>query len=250
MFWCHRSESHELWGHPGHRTAFGSGGARYDPAVERDELAARIDHTLLRPEATFADLDEAASIAVSLRCASLCVQPAMVSRAVSTVDGRIPVCSVVGFPHGANLSRTKADEAASVVALGASEVDVVADLAALAEGDVGSVAADVAEVRAAVPSTLLKVIVESALWSPATLRQVSEAVIGAGADFVKTSTGFHPSGGATVEAVRTMRAAVGTRASVKASGGIRDTATAVAMLDAGADRLGLSATVAVLDGLG
>ena len=100
------------------------------------------------------------------------------------------------------------------------------------------------------PSTLLKVIVESALWSPATLRQVSEAVIGAGADFVKTSTGFHPSGGATVEAVRTMRAAVGTRASVKASGGIRDTATAVAMLDAGADRLGLSATVAVLDGLG
>lgn len=218
--------------------------------MERDELAARIDHTLLRPEATFAELDEAAAVAVSMRCASLCVQPAMVARAVSTVDGRIPVCSVVGFPHGANLSRSKADEAASVVAHGAVEVDVVADLAALAEGDLGSVAADVAEVRAAVPSTVLKVIIESALWTPAVLRQATEAVIGAGADFVKTSTGFHAAGGATLDAVRTMREAAGARASVKASGGIRDTAAALAMLDAGADRLGLSATVAVLDGLG
>ncbi len=218
--------------------------------LDRGALAGRIDHTLLRPEATSAEIDAVAAEAVSFRCASVCVQPVAVARVVAAVDGRIPVCAVVGFPHGASLSRSKADEAAAVVALGASEVDVVADLGALADGDLAAVAADIAEVRAAVPSTLLKVILESALWSPAVLRQACEAVVGAGADFVKTSTGFHPAGGATPDAVSGMRAAVGARARVKASGASRDTATALAMLDAGADRLGLSATAAVLDGLG
>jgi deoxyribose-phosphate aldolase len=167
---------------------------------------------------------------------------------VEIVGGRVPVCSVVGFPHGASLSRTKAGEAASVVALGAAEVDMVADLAALADGDFPSVAADVAEVRAAVPHVVLKVILESALWDAPTLRAACDAAVAGGADFVKTSTGFHPAGGATVDAVRTMREAVGTRARVKASGGIRTRADASAMLDAGADRLGLSATAAVLAG--
>jgi deoxyribose-phosphate aldolase len=217
--------------------------------LTRRELAARIDHTFLRPEATRAEVDEAASLAVSAGCASVCVQPSMVRYAVEMVGDRIPVCSVVGFPHGAALSRTKAAEAASVVALGAAEVDVVADLAAAAEGDLSAVAADVAEVRVAVPDAVLKVIVESALWEPAVLRQLSEAVLHAGADFVKTSTGFHPSGGATVEAVRVMREAVGNRALVKASGGIRTTDQALAMVAAGADRLGLSATTEVLAGL-
>jgi deoxyribose-phosphate aldolase len=217
--------------------------------IDRLALAARIDHTLLRPEATVPQVLDEAAVAVSLRCASVCVQPAMVSAVVGAVGDRIPVCSVVGFPHGASLSRTKADEAAAVVALGATEVDVVADLGALADGELRSVAADVAAVREAVPSVVLKVILESALWSPAVLRQVCEVVVDAGADFVKTSTGFHAAGGASTEAVATMRAAVGLRARVKASGGIRDTATALAMVDAGADRLGLSATVAVLGGL-
>lgn len=215
----------------------------------RRELAALIDHTLLRPEATLAEIDRVGAEAVSFGCASVCVQPSSVARVVTAVDGRIPVCAVIGFPHGANLSRSKAGEAASVVALGAGEVDMVVDLGALADGDFGAVAGDIAEVRAAIPSVVLKVIVESALWSPPMLRQVTEAVLGAGADFVKTSTGFHPAGGATVEAVAAMRAAAGNRARVKASGSIRDTATALAMLDAGADRLGLSATAAVLDGL-
>jgi deoxyribose-phosphate aldolase len=107
---------------------------------------------------------------------------------------------------------------------------------------------DVAEVRAAVPGTVLKVIVESALWSPPTLREVCEAVVDGGGDLVKTSTGFHPSGGATAEAVATMRPTVGRRCGVKASGGIRTAADARAMVEAGADRLGLSATAAVLAG--
>jgi len=107
----------------------------------------------------------------------------------------------------------------------------------------------VSTVREAVPDVVLKVIVESALWSPPVLRAVCEAAVDAGAEFVKTSTGFHPVGGASVDAVATMRAAVGTRGRVKASGGVRTLADCIAMLDAGADRLGMSATLAVLDQL-
>ena len=172
----------------------------------------------------------------------------MVSFVVSLVDGRIPVCAVVGFPHGTQPARLTADAAAAVVALGASEVDMVVDLGAVAESEFDVVRMDVAEVRAAVPGTVLKVIVESALWSPPTLREVCEAVVDGGGDLVKTSTGFHPSGGATAEAVATLRQTVGRRCGVKASGGIRTAADARAMVDAGADRLGLSATAAVLAG--
>ena len=214
-----------------------------------ESLAARVDHTILRPEATRAEVEQIAVQAVELGCASVCVQPDHVAFVANLLDGRLPVCSVVGFPHGATLSRLKAAEAASVVALGASEVDVVAPLGPISEGELDEVRHDVAAVRAAVPDVVLKVIVESALWTPAVLRGVCEAAVDAGADFVKTSTGFHPSGGATLEAVHVMRDAVAARARVKASGGIRTLEDCVAMLDAGADRLGMSATAAVVQQL-
>jgi deoxyribose-phosphate aldolase len=217
--------------------------------AERAALAAVVDHTILAPEATRARVEAVVVEAVALGCASACVQPSMVAVAVEVAGGRIPVCAVVGFPHGAALSETKAVEAAGVVAQGATEVDMVADLSAIADGDDDAVAADVARVRAAVPHAVLKVILESALWTPVQLRGACEAAVGAGADFVKTSTGFHPAGGATVEAVAAMRATVGNRARVKASGGIRTLESARAMLDAGADRLGLSGTAAILDEL-
>jgi deoxyribose-phosphate aldolase len=156
---------------------------------------------------------------------------------------------VVAFPHGASIARVKADEAAAAVAHGAVEVDVVAALGPIAEGDLAHVAHEIAIVREAVPDVVLKVIVESALWAPAVLRGVCEAAVDGGADFVKTSTGFHPAGGATTEAITVMREAVGRRASVKASGGLRTLAQCLAAIDAGADRLGLSATAAVLDEL-
>ena len=209
-------------------------------------LAARIDHTILFPEATMAEVRAAASEAVAHSCASVCVQPNMVHLAVEVVGGRTRTCAVVGFPHGASLSETKSIEAAGVVALGASEVDMVADLGAIADHDRDAVAADVARVRAAVPHVVLKVIVESALWQPAELRLACEAALAGGADFVKTSTGFHRAGGATPQAVALMREAVGNRAMVKASGGIRTLGDATELLEAGADRLGLSATVSVL----
>lgn len=217
--------------------------------LTRGELAGRIDHTILIPEAPRSSVIDTASLAVSLRCASVCVQPSMVVVAAEVVGSRIAVCSVVGFPHGANLSEVKAHEAAAVVAQGATEVDMVADLAAINDGDFEAVRSDVARVRVAVPHVALKVILESALWSPAQLRAACEAAVGGGADYVKTSTGFHLAGGATLDAVRTMADCVGDRAKVKASGGIRDLVTALDMIEAGANRLGLSATGAVLDEL-
>ncbi|MFM7251894.1 MAG: deoxyribose-phosphate aldolase [Ilumatobacteraceae bacterium] len=220
-----------------------------DPApLTRAELAALVDHTVLRPEATRAEVEAVAVEAVELGCASVCVQPSMVAFVADLLGGRLPVCTVVGFPHGTQPARVTADAAAAAVALGATEIDMVLDLGAVAESEFDVVRMDVAEVRAAVPRTVLKVIVESALWSPPVLREVCEAVVDAGGDYVKTSTGFHPAGGATVEAVATMRATVGRRCGVKASGGIRTAQDARAMVTAGADRLGLSATASVLAG--
>lgn len=215
-------------------------------SISRAALAARIDHTLLRPEATRADVERTAIEAIELGCASVCVQPDMVAFVRDMVADRVPICSVVGFPHGATPARIKAAEAAAVVAVGASEVDMVLALGPVAEDDLAHVAHEVAIVREAVPHVVLKVIVESALWSPAVLRGVCEAAVDGGADFVKTSTGYHPAGGATPAAVEVMRAAVGRRCSVKASGGLRTLADCRAVLDAGADRLGLSATAQVL----
>jgi deoxyribose-phosphate aldolase len=217
-----------------------------DPVPGVAELAGTIDHTLLKPEATRAEVAGAVGVAVSAGCASVCVQPAMVEYAFEVAGNRVAVCSVVGFPHGANLSETKATEAALAVAAGASEVDMVADLAAIAEGDDHAVAADVARVRAAVPHAVLKVILESALWSEPQLRAAVEAALGGGADYVKTSTGFHPLGGASREAVGVMAQVCAGRAAVKASGGIRSLGDALGMLRAGATRLGLSGTEAIL----
>jgi deoxyribose-phosphate aldolase len=208
-------------------------------------LAARVDHAVLAPEATRSEVAAAAAAAAGWGCASVCVQPSMVDAAVEVVGSRLAVCAVIGFPHGAALPAVKAVEAAFAVSQGAGELDEVV-LAAIAEDDLDALAAEVARVREAAPGVLLKAIVESALWSAPQLRAACEAAIAGGADFVKTSTGFHPAGGATLEAVGTMRAAVGRRAGVKASGGIRSVAAALAMIEAGADRLGLSATATIL----
>lgn len=215
----------------------------------RAELAALVDHTLLAPEATRQDITRVASEAAEWGCASVCVQPDHVAHAASVVGGRVRVCSVVGFPHGASLPGVKAAEAAAAVAHGAAEIDMVTALGPIAEGDFDQVRFDVATVRAAVPDVVLKVIIESALWSPKVIEEVCVAAIDAGADLVKTSTGFHPSGGATPAAVASMRQAVGSRAGVKASGGLRSLDACLAVIDAGADRLGLSATGRILDEL-
>jgi deoxyribose-phosphate aldolase len=222
-------------------------------AYSRADVAAVVDHTLLKPEATEADVIALLSEAADLGVYAVCVSPTMIATAKSVASPDLHIASVVGFPSGKHVSAIKAQEAALAVAAGAVEIDMVIDVGTALSGRMDLVRADVAAVRQAVDAAVLKVIVESAallsLGSEQTLIDACKAAEDAGADFVKTSTGFHPSGGASVRAVELMAATVGVRLGVKASGGIRTTADATAMLDAGATRLGLSGTRAVLDGL-
>lgn len=212
----------------------------------RATLARTVDHTLLKPEATDGQVAALAAEAAELGAFSICVSP---SRLPVRVAPGLALCTVVGFPSGAHESEVKAAEAALAVRRGATEVDMVIDLGRAVAGDWDAVEADVAAVKAGCGDVLLKVILETAALTPEQVVQACRRSEAGGAQYVKTSTGFHPSGGASVEAVRLMRETVGDRLGVKASGGIRDTAAAVAMLEAGASRLGLSGTRAVLDGL-
>ncbi len=218
----------------------------------RAQVAALVDHTLLKPEATAADIEKLVAEAADLGVFSVCVSPSLVSTAAGVAPSSLAVAAVSGFPSGKHLAEIKARESQLAVAAGAAEIDMVIDVGLALSGDLDATAAEVAAVRAAIPGATLKVIVESAALlefaGEALLQDVCRAAVGAGADFVKTSTGFHPSGGASVRAVELMAQAAGDGVGVKASGGIRTAEAATAMLDAGATRLGLSGTRAVLDG--
>lgn len=220
--------------------------------MNRAELARMIDHTLLTPEATVTDVRALAAEAVELGTFAVCVSPSMLSAAVlggvPLALGDVRIAAVCGFPSGKHVPEVKAAEAARAVADGADEIDMVIDIGALRAGRIDLVTAEIRAVREAVPEALLKVIVEAAALTDDQIVAACRAAEGALADYVKTSTGFHPAGGASVEAVRLMREAVGDRLGVKASGGIRDHATALAMIEAGASRLGMSASRTVLEG--
>lgn len=211
----------------------------------RSEVARLIDHTLLKPEATAADVEALIGEARALGTWSVCVSPSMLP---VKVPAGLHVACVCGFPSGAHTSEVKAAEAARAVADGAEEVDMVVNLALVGQGDWVGVEEDIRAVREACPAALLKVIIESAVLTDDQIVATCRAAEAAGADYVKTSTGFHPAGGASVHAVELMRATVGDRLGVKASGGIRTAETAAAMIAAGASRLGLSASAAILEG--
>ncbi|MGQ9410467.1 deoxyribose-phosphate aldolase [Mycolicibacterium gilvum] len=218
----------------------------------RAQVAALVDHTLLKPEATEADIEAVVAEALALEVKAICVSPTFVA-AVASLAPAATVASVVGFPSGKHLSSVKAAEAHAAAVAGAAEIDMVIDVGAALAGQLDAVRADIAAVRDAAPEAVLKVIVESAalleFGGQPILLDVCRIAEDAGADFVKTSTGFHPSGGASPRAVELMAGAVGGRLGVKASGGIRTAAAATEMLDAGATRLGLSGTRVVLEGL-
>jgi deoxyribose-phosphate aldolase len=217
-------------------------------ALDRATLAMVIDHTLLTPEATAADIVAFCAEADELAVGAVCVSPNWVSLAHKST--RTPVASVVGFPSGSHLSVTKSSEAARAVSDGASEIDMVANLGWIAGGDWSKVENEVAEVRKAIGAHIvLKVILETGLWSSEQIAAACKHSVSGGADYVKTSTGFHKVGGASLEAVQTMRNVVGADIGVKASGGIRTTADALAMIEAGASRIGASATRAILNGV-
>jgi len=221
-------------------------------ALTRAELAKYVDHTLLKTDATTEQVAALLEEAKELGTYSICVSPNMLP--VRSGDGEadageVLIATVIGFPSGKHHSGVKAVEAKRAVVDGAHELDMVIDIGALKEGRADLVQQDIEAVRAAAPApAVLKVIIESAALTDDEIVEACKAAEAAGADFVKTSTGFHPAGGASVEAVRLMRETVGDRLGVKASGGIRSYEDAVAMIDAGASRLGLSGTRAVLDG--
>ncbi|HEX5133508.1 MAG TPA: deoxyribose-phosphate aldolase [Candidatus Krumholzibacteria bacterium] len=217
--------------------------------MNRRDLARIIDHTCLRPDAGAARVDATCDEAVRLGM-RVCVAPRWVPRAVDRVAGRGEVIGVVGFPHGDTTLAAMQTEARGAMDAGAVEADMVIPIGALKDGDDATVRETIAGVAAIVherPGRLLKVILETALLSPAEIVRGCRLAEAGGADFVKTSTGFSGPG-ASVENVRRMRAAVGDRLGVKAAGGIRDYATAMAMVAAGASRIGASASLAILDG--
>jgi deoxyribose-phosphate aldolase len=219
-------------------------------SITRAAVAKLVDHTLLRPEATASDVAALCADADELGVFSVCVSPSRLPIPAGVLAPGIAVATVCGFPSGAHHRSVKAAEAAASVEHGADEIDMVIDLGLVTGGDWAGVAAEIAAVRAVVPAPrLVKVIIESAALTDDEIVAACRASQEAGADFVKTSTGFHPAGGASVDAVRLMAATVGGRLGVKASGGIRTTQQALAMIEAGATRLGLSGTKAVLEGL-
>ena len=217
--------------------------------MDRPTLAAMLDHTLLKPEATADDVVALCEEATDLGVAAVCVSPSMLPITAGLGVG-IDVCTVIGFPSGAHQPAVKAHETEVAIDAGATEVDMVVNLGLVKAGEWLAVQDDIAAVReASAGAALLKVIIESAALTDDEIVAACEAAESAGADYVKTSTGFHPTGGASVAAVRLMAATVDGRLGVKASGGIRDAATALAMVEAGATRIGCSASRAILDGL-
>ncbi len=214
-----------------------------NPAPGTD-LAALIDHTLLKPEATREDALALAREAEELGTYSICVSPSMLP-----IETTVKVATVCGFPSGQHAPAIKAAEAADSVAKGADEVDMVINVGLARAGEDQALEAEIRAVREAAPApVVLKVIFESAALTDEQIVAACEASERAGADFVKTSTGFHPAGGASEHAVALMRATVGDRLGVKASGGIRTREAAEAMVAAGASRLGLSSSRAILEG--
>jgi deoxyribose-phosphate aldolase len=213
-----------------------------------EKLSAYIDHTILKPDATTADIVKLCAEAVKYRFAAVCINPCHVVTAVQELRGTpVKVCTVIGFPLGATTSAVKAFEAAEAVAAGAAEVDMVLNIGALKGGDEAYILADIAAVVEAARGSTVKVILETALLTEEEKVLACRLAQKAGAHYVKTSTGFGP-GGATAGDIRLMRETVGPAMGVKASGGVRTREAALEMIDAGATRIGTSSGITILSG--
>ena len=213
----------------------------------RSPLPSLIDHTLLKPEATRSDIHRLCDEALEYRFGAVCVAGSWVVSCVEWLRGsNVAIVSVAGFPLGASTTRAKAAEAGELIELGADEIDMVAPIGRIFVGDWDYVAADIAAVVTAAGGRIVKVILETAALDREATRTAAKIAQQAGAGFVKTSTGFHPSGGATIDAVSLLRQAVGPDVGVKAAGGIRNRETALQMLAAGATRIGTSSGVRIV----
>ena len=213
-------------------------------------IASKIDHTLLKPEARKEDILKLAAEAAEFSFASVCVNPVWVATAAEALKNspEVKVCTVIGFPLGASHSEVKAFETKQAVKDGAEEIDMVINIGALKDQDDALVERDIHGVVEAAGGKLVKVIIETCLLTKEEIERASRLSVAAGAHYVKTSTGFSK-GGATVEDVALMATTVGPNIGVKASGGVRTADDALAMIEAGATRLGTSGGVAIVQGL-
>ena len=219
------------------------------PRIRASDLPAMIDHTQLRPDATASQIEELCAEALELGFWAVCINPIHIGRCrILLAASKVKICTVVGFPLGAATTASKVFEAKDAESLGADEIDMVINIGALKDGEWGTVEDDIASVVNATSKNIItKVILENCyLTEEEKIKgcQLAEAV---GADFVKTSTGFGPSG-ATAEDVALMRKTVGDKLGVKAAGGIRDLQTALKMIEAGATRIGTSSSVRIVAG--
>ena len=213
-------------------------------------VAAAIDHAILRPDLTPHDVEASCAVAARFEVATVCCRPMDVvrcGRALARAGGRVGVITVIGFPHGAHTSAIKAAEATRALADGAIELDMVVPIGLVRAGDHAAVEADIAAVVAVADGHPVKVILETGYLTDDEIAAACKTSEAAGAAFVKTSTGYGPRN-ATIADVRLMRASVSAHIGVKAAGGIRNIADALALLDAGATRLGTSSTATILGG--
>ena len=213
-----------------------------------EKLNRYIDHTLLKPEATKSQIENLCQEALKFNFFSVCVNPHYVSLCANILKGsEVSVCTVIGFPLGSNTTESKVFETKDAINKGAQEIDMVINIAAIKSGDWNLVEEDIRQVKKACGTTLLKVIFETCLLNNEEKVMACKVSQNAGADFVKTSTGFS-TGGATVDDVKLMRSSVANHIGVKASGGVRDFETAKKMVELGATRLGTSSGIAIMTG--
>lgn len=216
--------------------------------MKRETIAKMCDHTLLKAFAQKGQIEKLCEEAREYHTASVCVNPCYVETAKKLLEGSgVAVCTVIGFPLGANTPETKAFETKDAIAKGADEVDMVINVGALKDRNLDYVYEDIKAVVDAASGTLTKVIIETCYLTDEEKVTVCKLAQKAGADFVKTSTGFG-TGGATAADVKLMKDTVGDTMKVKASGGMRTYEDVVPVIEAGADRLGVSATIAIVDG--
>ena len=210
--------------------------------MELCELLKTVDHTLLRPDAGWEEIRALCDDAVAYQTASICIAPAYVQQAARYLDGRLPVCTVVGFPNGYSTTDAKEFEAKEAIAMGAAEIDMVANIGWIKDHRYDSLLEEIRRLREACGSRILKVIIETCLLTDEEKIAMCQVVTQAGADFIKTSTGFS-TGGATPHDVKLLAGQVGPGVKVKAAGGIRTLEDACTLLDLGASRLGTSRIV-------
>lgn len=214
--------------------------------MNKKKLAGMMDHTILKATATPEQVEQICREALEIGAASVCINPCNIDQAKKLLaNSSVKVCTVIGFPLGANTTAVKAFETKDAIERGAEEVDMVVNVGALLAGDTETVYQDILGVVQAANGTLVKVIIETCYLNDDQKRTVCELALKAGANFVKTSTGFG-TGGATPADVALMRSVVGDKMQVKASGGIRTYEDAMAVIEASADRLGVSASMAIL----